>query len=150
MTITIAQFPNDVRETIEAIINEIGREVEFFYVYSSYECPLCDLDPVTNESTDSFCPVCSGVHWIDVYSGVTMSAHVTWKYDYRNEFETGGINLAGDATVKVMHTPEREQIIKQPKTYLVVDETIMDIEKITRLGTPINRIVCDLKERDDA
>ena len=137
-----------VRNQIEEIIHTVGRDVDFFYVYSSYACPICDLDPVTQTSVDSYCPVCSGVYWIDVYSGVTMSAHVTWKFDYQNEFETGGKYFVGDARVKVMHTPEREQLIKETK-YLIVDGKTMNVEKTTLLGTPINRIVVDVKELDE-
>jgi hypothetical protein len=143
-------FPKTLaRQQIEAIIADIGRDVDFFYVYSSYACPICNLDPVTNTSTDSFCEVCSGNYWIDVYSGVEMSGHVSWKFDYRNEFETGGRAFLGDAQVKVMHSDEREQLIKKPKTYLVVDGKTMDIIKETLLGTPINRIIVDVKERVD-
>jgi hypothetical protein len=144
----IASFPSDVRETIEQIIHEIGRDVELFYVYSSYGCPICDLDPVTNTSVDSYCPVCSGTYWIDVYSGVTMSAHVTWRFDSQDEFETGGKYIQGDVRVKVMHTAEREQLIKN-SSYLVVDGKITNVEKTTLLGTPINRIVIDLKEKEE-
>jgi hypothetical protein len=148
---TLAIFPKgQARSQIEEIINNsTGRDVDFFYVYSTYACPICDLDPVTQTSINSYCPVCSGVYWIDVYSGVTMSAHVTWKFDYQNEFETGGRIFIGDARVKVMHSPTREQLIKTPKTYLVIDGKTMDIEKQTLLGTPINRIILDLKEREE-
>ena len=148
---TLAIFPKgQARSQIEEIINNsTGRDVDFFYVYSTYACPICDLDPVTQTSTDSYCSVCSGVYWIDVYSGVTMSAHVTWKFDYQNEFETGGRYFIGDARVKVMHSSTREQLIKTPKTYLVVDGKTMDIEKQTLLGNPINRIILDLKEREE-
>lgn len=147
--IAIAPFPSNTRDFIESIIHQIGREVDFFYVYSSYGCPICDLDPVTETSVDSYCPVCSGEYWIDVYSGVTMSAHVSWKFDFQNEFEPGGRYFIGDAKVKVMHTAEREAIIKTPKTYLIVDDKTMDIQKQTLMGTPINRIILDLKEREE-
>lgn len=126
----------------------IGRDVEFFYVYSSMACPVCELDIVTNTSVDSFCTVCSGEYWIPIYSGVTMSAHVTWKFNYENEFQTGGIDLIGDARVKVIHTDERESIIQNSK-YLMVDEKTMNIEKTTLLGTPVNRIVVDVKEKEE-
>jgi len=145
----IANFPDNTRDIIEAIITEIGREVEFMYVYSSYGCPACDLDPVTETSVDSYCPVCSGEYWIDVYSGLTMSGHVSWKFDFQNEFETGGRYFIGDAKVKIMHTADREALVKAPKTYLIVDGKTMDIEKQTLMGTPINRIIIDLKERDE-
>lgn len=145
-------FPKDLaRQQIEQIIADIGRDVNFYYIYSSYACPNPDdsLDPITNTSTNSFCPICSGEYWIDVYSGYTMSGHVTWKYDFQNEFETGGRIFIGDVQVKVMHSDERENIIKQPKTYLVVDNITVDIVKITKLGTPPNRLIVHCKERED-
>lgn len=145
----LAIYPNNTREIIEEIIDQIGREVEFFYVYSSYACPVCNLDIVTNTSMDSYCPTCSGTYWIDVYSGVTMSGHVTWKFDYENEFSTGGRYFVGDARVKVMHTSEREDFIKNDVRYLIVDGKTMNVEKTTLLGTPINRIIIDLKELEE-
>src|SRR3990172_2103937 len=135
-----------VRNQIEEMIHAVGRDVEFFYVYSTYACPVCDLDPITQTSTDSYCETCSGTYWIDVYRGVTMSAHITWRFDYQNEFETGGRYFIGDARVKVMHDATREQLIKTPKTYLIMDGKTMDIEKQTLLGTPVNRILIDVKE----
>ncbi len=146
----LAIYPN-TRSQIEEIIGQIGRDVEFFYIYSTYACPnpADSLDPVTNTSTLSLCPICSGNYWIDVYSGVTMSAHVTWKFDYQNEYETGGLIFLGDAKVKVMHTPAREQLVKKAK-YLVVDDKIMNVVKTTLLGAPaINRILIDVKEKEE-
>jgi len=147
---TLPVFPKETaRSQIEEIIGLIGRDVDFFYVYSTYACPYCNLDPVTGTSTDSFCPSCSGEYWIDSYDKVSMSGHVTWKYDYHNEFETGGRIFIGDAQVKVMHTPEREDFIKNDVKYLVVDGKVMDKVKETLLGTPINRIIISLKEREE-
>lgn len=78
-----------------------------------------------------------------------MSAHVTWKFDYQNEYETGGLIFLGDAKVKVIHTPAREQLIKQAK-YLIVDGKTMNVQKITLLGAPaINRIIVDIKEKEE-
>jgi len=144
------QFPSNTKDQIEEIIQQIGREVEFFYVYSTYACPVCDLDPVTNTATDSFCPTCSGEYWIDVMSGIIYSGHVTWKFNYLNEWETGGIDIVGDARVKILHTDEREELLKDVK-WLVLDGKTMNIEKVTLLGTKptVNRIVIDCKEREE-
>lgn len=147
---TLAVYPPNTRDQIEEIIGMVGRDVTFYYVYSSQACPNPNdsLDPTTNTSTNSFCPICSGTYWIDIYSGVTMSAHVTWKYDFENEFTTGGRIFNGDARVKVMHTAERETIVKETK-YLVVDDKVMNVQKTTLLGTPINRIIVDVKEKEE-
>lgn len=149
---TLPQFPKTlVAQQIEEIIGQIGRDVDIFYVYSTMACPNPDdsLDPITNTSTNSFCQVCSGHYWIDVWSGVVWSGHISWKFDFRNEFETGGRVFLGDAQVKVMYSDDRESILKTPRTYLVVDGKTMDIIKETLLGTPINRVILDVKERQD-
>lgn len=149
MTQILAPYPSNTREQIEEIIGKIGRDVSFYYVYSSQACPDCSLDPITNTSIDSFCHTCSGEYWIPAYSGVTMSAHITWKYDFGLEYPTGGKVLIGDARVKVLYTSERENIIKA-SSYLVVDNKTMDIEKVTILGAPaVNRIIVDVKEREE-
>lgn len=141
-----------IKDQIEEIItNSTGRDVSIFYVYSSYACPNPDdsYDPINDTSTDSFCPTCSGNWWIDTYSGVTWSGHVTWKYDYKNEFETGGRVFIGDVQAKFMHSDERETILKTPKTYLVIDDITVDIVKLTQLGNPINRVIVSCKEREE-
>jgi len=150
MTNILAPFPSNTREQIEEIIGKIGRDVTFYYIYSSQACPDCTLDPITNTSTDSFCTTCSGEYWIPLYSGVTMSGHITNKFEYEQDFHTAGKTLIGDARVKVLHTDERERIIKL-SDHVLVDDKVMDIKKVTLLGAQaINRILVDVKEREEA
>ena len=59
------------------IRNLIGREA-YFYTATLSGCASCGLDPVSNESTDSFCTVCSGVYWIKSYTETTITGHITW------------------------------------------------------------------------
>ena len=141
-------WPEGTRETIENIINEIGRDV-IFYTSTISGCSYSgdSLDPVTNTSTNSFCPVCSGVYWIHVYSGNIIKAHVTWKYADQEEFHTGGHVFLGDGIVKVMYSGPYIDIIDSTD-YIVVDGKQANIQKITLLGVPsINRITLDFKER---
>lgn len=150
---TLPQFPHSLaRQQMEEIINtSTGREVEFFYIYSTYACPNPDdsLDPITNTSTLSFCPVCSGTYWIDTFSGITYSGHVTWKYDYKNEFETGGRVFIGDVQVKIMHDEATEDFVKDEVKYIIIDDVTVDIVKITKLGNPANRLIISCKEREE-
>jgi hypothetical protein len=141
-----------ITSQIEDIINNsTGRDVSIFYVYSTYACPdpTDSLDPITNLSTNSFCQTCSGNYWIDTISGVVWSGHVTWRYDYKNEFETGGRVFIGDVQAKFILTEERENILKTPRTYLVIDDITTDIVKLTKLGNPPNRIIVSCKEREE-
>jgi hypothetical protein len=139
-------FPSNTRQTIENIINTIGREVTFVNVTKS-GCPTCGLDPKTDTSTDSFCPTCSGEYWIltEVPSGIV--GHVTWKFSEQENWVTGGMTFVGDGKVKVMYSgPYLEWI--EASDHIIVDGRVSDIEKVTILGVPSpNRIVLDFKER---
>jgi len=141
-------FPDNTRELIEEMIGMDGRPVTFYVVDSITSCPICNLDPITNTSTDSFCIICSGEYWIPTYSGATMSGHVTWGKMENRAWETGGMLDNGDCTVKVMHTDEREEIIHSSK-FVIVDEREMDVSRIVLRGIPVvNRIIVVLKEKE--
>lgn len=140
-------FPKDTAETIHDIIDTIGRDVTF-YTISSYPCSGCSLDPVTNTSTNSFCPSCSGVYWIPVFSGYTVKAHVTWKFADLQQWETGGWNFAGDGIIKVVISGPIMEVIENTD-YVAFDDKTVNIEKITLLGVPaLNRVILDFKERE--
>lgn len=143
----IIAWPSNTRAVIEEIINEIGRPV-IFYTAQLSGCWLCDLDPITNTSVDSFCPVCSGTYWIATYSGYTITAHVTWKYSDKSDWQTGGIVPIGDGIIKVMYSGPYMEAINSAD-YAVVDGKEVNIERITLLGVPtVNRVILDFKERN--
>ena len=146
--VSLAPFPANSRDYIEAMIDEIGVPVSFV-VASVSGCYACGYDPITDASTDYSCTVCSGLYWIETLSGTTYNAHVTWKYSEGLDWQTGGINMLGDCKVKVMHSDAREAVVRTAK-YAVVDGRHMNIEKITLLGKPtVNRIIVDLKEGNE-
>ena len=145
----IVNWPLGTSEIIKDIIEEIGRPVTFYTVWSSQACAVCSLDPVTNTSTDSFCPVCSGVYWTPIYSGYTFTAHVNWKFADYNDYTTGGITYLGDCKVKIHLSGIAEQVVNDAE-YAIVDSRRTSIEKITILGVPTpNRVIVDLKEEND-
>lgn len=139
-------FPSNTRSIIEDMIKAVGRPVTF-YTATKSGCYNCSLDPVTNESTNSFCTVCSGTYWIDTFSGYDIVSHVTWKFADGNQFTTGGTVFIGDGIIKVIYSGVYMDIINNTD-YAVVDGKRVDIQKITLLGVPsINRIIMDFKER---
>lgn len=139
-------WPSGTRDTIENIINTIGRDVTF-YSSTLSGCYNCSLDPVTNTSTDSFCQICSGVYWIPTWSGDAIKAHVTWKFADSEEFNTGGTVFLGDGIIKVMYSGPYMDIIDR-SDYAVVDSKQVNIQRVTLLGVPsVNRIILDFKER---
>jgi len=143
-------FPANTRDVIEDIIDAVGRDVTF-YTSTLSGCSYSgdSLDPITNTSTNSFCPVCSGVWWIPTWSSNYLKAHVTWKYADQSEFHSGGYVFIGDGTVKIMYSGPYMDIVNSTE-YMVVDGKQADIQKVTLLGIPsINRIILDFKERSN-
>lgn len=139
-------FPTNTAEQIEEIIDQIGREVDF--VTATYSgCSTCSLDTMTDTSTDSFCPVCSGLYWIPVYTVSGIVSHVTWGNLDDKSWQTGGMIDNGECTVKFMHSDEREELVNEAE-YVVVDDREMDIKNIILRGVPVNRILVKLKEKE--
>ena len=144
-------FPENTEEVIDAIRGAIGRLVDFYVVASSIACPVCDLDPTTQTSVDSFCPVCSGVYWIPVWSSISISGHITWGDVDLMGWQVGGKYFDGDARVQIKRTSEHITIVEQVQDngYMVVDDKIMDIKSIIPRGVQsLNRILIDVKERE--
>ena len=141
-------WPDNTKTVIDAIRNAIGRDVEFFVVASSIACPTCSLDPITNQSVDSFCTVCSGIHWIPVYSGYTISGHVTWaSADFQNWF-VGGYQFDGDVRVQIEYTVANLDIVDNA-VYVHVDNKVMEIKNFILRGVQsINRILIDMIEKE--
>ena len=150
MTVTIAPLPSiaKMRETVEAIIGQVARDVLFYYPTSLSGCNLCSLDPITNTSTDSFCLQCGGDYWIPTYSGVTMSGKVTWGKSEDKDWQTGGLIDTGDCLVTVLHSTQTENVIFSSE-YVEVDGRELDVKDIILRGTPaVNRILVALKEKE--
>src|SRR5689334_15173581 len=99
--VMLPTFPNDYVDQIRQMIEIDGRLVSFVVATLS-GCPVCSLDPISNTSTDSFCPTCSGQYWIPTYSGWDIKAHVTWGVLDDQSWATGGMIDNGACTVKFM------------------------------------------------
>ncbi len=141
-------WPDSTKQVIDDIRGAIGRDVEFFVVASSIACPTCDLDPITDHSTDSFCPTCSGVHWIPVYSGYTISGHVTWGSADFQDWTSGGYQFDGDVRVQIEYTVANLDIVDNT-VYVHVDSKIMEIKNFILRGVQsINRILIDMIEKE--
>lgn len=139
-------FPDNTREIINAIRGAIGRNVVFYSGYQT-DCPACDIDPVTNTSTNSFCTVCSGVGYIVVWSGTTISGHITQGPTDYMQWATGGQYVDGDCRVQIEHTPTNLTVVDSA-SFVMIDGKKFDIrKKILRGVKEINRILIDLLER---
>lgn len=142
------------REVTNAIRDAIGRNVTFWLISSTTNCtqPGCDLDPVTNTSTNSFCPVCSGNYFIYTYSGEIIKAHVTWGYSEQLGWVVGGQIPEGECRVQIEYTPHNVYVADNAK-WVTVDSREMQIvggrgRRILRGVQELNRILIDLVEKE--
>lgn len=146
MTIT---FPTNTADIIDQIRGAIGRDVNFIYVAGNTPCPTCSLDPITNTSTDSFCPTCSGYYFIPVISGFVTSGHITWGKSEMLNWQSGGQLFDGDCRVQVKYTSEILNVISKTK-FLQVDGKELEIKKTNYRGVKdLNRVLLDCIERDN-
>jgi len=141
----LPQFPTNSRDYIQEMIDQIGRAVYFYEQVSISGCYLCSYDPIAETSTDSFCPVCSGLYWIPTYSGVELQAHVTYGQVDDKSWVTGGIIDNGTITVKVMYSGWISDLINDAE-YVIVDDRRYDVVDVIERGIPTNRILVKLKE----
>lgn len=141
-------WPDNTKTVIDSIRGAIGRDVEFFVVASSIACPTCGLDPITDHSTDSFCPTCSGVYWIPVYSGYTCSGHITWGSADFQDWVSGGYQFDGDVRVQIEYTVANLDIVDR-SVYVHVDNKVMEIKDFILRGVQsLNRILIDMIEKE--
>lgn len=141
-------FPSNTKEIIDQMRGAIGRNVTFVVLASSTACPSCGYDPITRTSTDSFCETCSGEYWIPIYSGYTVSGHITWgKADILN-WQSGGQQFDGDCRVQIEYSTRNIEIL-DITDHVIVDNKILEIKKkILRGVRELNRILLDLIERE--
>lgn len=139
-------FPENTRDTINAIRGVIGRDVTFYTIASTSGCSGCSLDPVNNASTDPFCFTCSGNYWIITYDETTVTGHVRWFPFEEPTFTTAGLVHDGDCVVTIEHTTGLMNLVENTK-FTDVDGIRMLIHRYVLRGKPeINRIRLLLKE----
>jgi hypothetical protein len=141
----IITFP-DTTDTVDAIRNAIGRPVTF-YTEHRVDCSGCSIDPITNTSTNSFCPVCSGVGYIVSYSGVVISGHITHAPSEQMQWVTGGQLVDGDCRVQIKYAPETVTFLGTV-SHAEIDGSTFDVRKWMLRGVPsVNRILIDFIQR---
>lgn len=139
-------FPSNTTEIIDSIRGAIGRDV-YFYTESKIPCSACDLDPVTDTSLDSFCPVCSGLGYQYTYEESTISGHVIHNPQDMMKWTSGGQLYEGDCRVQIKYTLANDAIVNSA-TRVNADGDNYTIHKKIYRGVPeINRILLDLKQR---
>jgi hypothetical protein len=140
-------FPSNTKSIIDEIRGAIGRDVTFNKAVETI-CPSGHgVDPITGDSIDPFCTICSGVGTIITYSGTTVPAHIT--HDPSSTHWTpGGTLPMGDCRIQIEFTDSNLTVVEEAE-HVLVDDLKYKIHKVTRRGVPeINRLLIDLVERN--
>jgi len=141
-------WPSDTEDIIDSIRDAIGRNITILISVSGVACTVCSLNPVSNLSTNPFCPVCNGDYWINTTSGYIVKAHVTiGKIDLPWRV-AGGYLEKGEAVVQIKYTPDTLYAVKHAMHYIVDGKVYLEND-ISYRGVPdINRMVITLKEQE--
>lgn len=141
-------WPTNTADITDEIRNAIGRDITILVTISGIACTVCSLNPVSNLSTNPFCPVCGGTYWTSIASGYVVNSHVTigeidlpWRI-------AGGYIERGEAVVQIKYTPDNLYAVKHAAHYIVDGKTYLQ-DDISYRGVPeINRMVITLKEQE--
>ena len=143
-------FPSDTKDKIDDIRDAIGRTITFNSLAGQTACTAsgCSLDPVTNVSTNSFCPTCCGEYWTDLISGNEITAHVRWNSMDKEVGYSAGEVFEGECRAQIEYTAANITIVDTSET-VQVDGKLMSIDRRTYKGVPdLNRIVLILNEEE--
>jgi hypothetical protein len=136
----MVNFPTDTKTKIDNIREQIGRYITVYEEIGNTACPICGEDPVTHESVDPFCPVCSGVYWIPLVSGISLLATVRWTVMNQMGWVPLGTIIEGDCVATIEYNTANMETIKKA-TRVEVDNKVLSIKDYVLRGKPTtNRI----------
>jgi hypothetical protein len=133
---------------VNAIRDAIGRMITIYVTVSGIPCSICNLEPVTNESTDPFCPVCNGYYWLTTISGYPILAHVTHLDTDQPNWTVGGTIFQGGSRIQLEYTMATLSAVDNAAYFMVDDRKFLEKNRALRGVPDINRIVITLKEQD--
>lgn len=145
---TVPAFPNTVAIK-DAIRESIQRAIIINVAVVGTPCPVCDLDPITQTSTDSFCATCSGVYWLNTTSGYTTSGHVKWVRADQPMYTAGGVIDVGDCIVTVKHTNANLTAVENSDSFIVDNRDLYLKSYVLKGVQELDRIRIFLKEDSD-
>jgi hypothetical protein len=141
----IPDFP-DTTSILDEIREKIQRAITINVKTQGTPCPDCDLDPITNTSSDSFCETCSGLYWLNTVSGYLVSGHIRWMGTDQPLYTEGGTIDVGDCIVTVKHTSDNLTAVQNSESF-TIDQTDLYLKSYVMRGVQnLNRIRIMLKE----
>jgi hypothetical protein len=146
----VISWPSNTVNVIDEIRDAIGRNVIINIPITGIACtnPSDHLDPVTNLSTNQFCPTCHGAYWLNSISGVTVIAHVTWKPAEIPMWYPGGQIVEGDCLVQIKYTASAYTYVTDAESFIVDGKTLTKRNIILRGVPQTNRILVALDQQE--
>ena len=146
----VITWPSNTAEITDEIRDAIGRNITIYVTVSGIPCTYsgCYLDPVTNLSTNSFCPTCGGSYWLETVSGYEVLAHVRMVGLDFPLYVPGGITMKGDAEAQIKYTVASKYAVEHAKYYEIDNKTFVQKDFDTRGVPTVNRIVVTLVEKE--
>jgi hypothetical protein len=145
---SLPDFPSTVALKDE-IREKIQRAITINVKVEGTPCPVCELDPITNTSSDSFCTTCSGVYWLNTTSGYSTYGHVRWMGADRPLYTEGGVIDDGDCIVTIKYTSTVLTYVQNSESF-IIDGRDLYLEKYILRGVPnVDRIRIILKEDNE-
>lgn len=141
-------WPSNTTVITDAIRDTIGRDILINVTVSGIPCPASGsaLDPVTNLAVNQFCPICSGLYWINTISGYIVNAYVQWGQGEIPIWEAGGRIIDGDCLVQLKYTSANVTAIDDSASFIVDSKKLIK-ESVEYRGVPdINRVLVTLKD----
>jgi hypothetical protein len=141
-------FPAGTRSQINEIRTAIGRNVTF-YTVNKTDCPACELDPISNQSLNSWCPTCSGIGYLTTVSGTSILAHITYAPGEMLKWSVAGQYFDGDCRVQIEYTDINVSVVDH-SDYVMIDGSKYDVRKqIPRGVKELNRLLVDCIQRPE-
>jgi hypothetical protein len=138
-------WADNTKAVIDAIRGKIGRPVVFNTVHKD-DCPICDIDPFTHQTTNPFCLTCSGTGWLVTNSGTTILAHITWAPSESMKWQAAGQYEQYACRIQIEYTVANEATVDGSNSVLVDGKRLRVSQKQFRGVPDINRMLIDLTE----
>jgi hypothetical protein len=141
------QQKQQIARDVHDIHRALDRNAIIFKKRSEEDCPDCDINPRTGESTDPMCPTCDGEGKVYSWKQSQVVGVIKWITTTDIYRDRAGILEKGDCRLS-MHPAYATQF--EVGDHLLVDDIPVEVKEITKAGIgQVNRIFVECKRITD-